>query len=251
MLYNAKSGHLGGSLSIVEILVALYYSVMNIDPQSPDKEDRDRFILSKGHAAPALYTVLAHRGYFSKETLLTSFRTCDGILQGHPDMKKTPGIDMTSGSLGIGLSAGCGIALGAKITNQAFRVYVLIGDGETNEGQVWEAAMTAAHYHLNNLIAFVDVNGFQNDGATAETMLMEPLAEKWRAFRWNALEVNGHDLKQLLDAIDEAKTCLHTPSVILCHTVKGKGISFMEHQIKFHGFHLDDEQFQQAMHELL
>jgi transketolase len=165
-------------------------------------------------------------------------------------MKKTPGVDMTSGSLGIGLSVGSGMALGAKITQQSFRVYVLIGDGETNEGQIWEAAMTAAHYHLDNLIAFVDLNRFQNDGTTAETMRMDPLAEKWRAFRWNVLEVNGHDFRQLLAAIEEAQSEVQSPSVILCNTVKGKGVSFMENQIKFHGFSLNEEQFQQALHEL-
>ncbi len=251
MICNVQSGHAGGSLSIVEILVALYQKILNVDPKNPGWEDRDRFILSKGHGAPALYAVLADAGYFPGEAIMTSYRVVDGMLQGHPDMKKTPGVDMTTGSLGIGLSVGCGMALGARIKKKDFKVYVLIGDGETNEGQIWEAAKTAAHYKLDNLTAIVDVNGYQNDGATKDEMNMFPMMEKWRAFGWNAVEIDGHDIVQILDAFNMAQACKNKPTVIICNTVKGKGVSFMEeNKVKYHSTPLDKEQLHQALLEL-
>lgn len=251
MICNVQSGHAGGSLSIVEILVALYQKILNVDPKNPGWEDRDRFILSKGHGAPALYAVLADAGYFPREAIMTSYRVVDGMLQGHPDMKKTPGVDMTTGSLGIGLSVGCGMALGARIKKKDFKVYVLIGDGETNEGQIWEAAKTAAHYKLDNLTAIVDVNGYQNDGATKDEMNMFPMMEKWRAFGWNAVEIDGHDIVQILDALNMAQACKNKPTVIICNTVKGKDVSFMEeNKVKYHSTPLDKEQLRQALLEL-
>ncbi|AUS96053.1 transketolase [Clostridium thermosuccinogenes] len=251
MIYNVQSGHGGGSLSIVEILVALYHKKLKVNPKIPQWEDRDRFILSKGHCTPAYYAVLADMGYFPHEDLMTSYRVINGRLQGHPDMKKTLGVDMSTGSLGIGLSAGCGMALGAKIKKKDFRVYVLIGDGETNEGQIWEAAKTAAHYKLENLTAIVDVNEYQNDGATKEEMDMSPLGAKWEAFGWKVLEVDGHDLRQILAAFDKAQECRSGPSVIICHTVKCKGVSFMEQdKVKYHGAPLNYEQLQQALSEI-
>lgn len=250
MIYKVQSGHIGGSLSIVEILVSLYYKCMNIDPDNPVWEDRDRFVLSKGHTAPALYAVLSDRGFYPREYLLTSFRRINSRLQGHPDMKKTPGVDMTSGSLGIGLSAACGMALGARIKNKPFRVYTIIGDGETNEGQIWEAASTAAHYKLDHLTAFIDCNKLQNDGDTKNIKQMEPMKEKWQAFGWNALEIDGHNIQEILEAIDAAWKYRGKPTAIICRTVKGKGVSFMENSIKFHGSSPNDEQFELAMKEL-
>jgi transketolase len=250
MVYQEKSGHIGGSLSIVEILIALYYVKLNIDPSNPKWKDRDRFILSKGHTAPALYAVLADKGYYPAAYLTSSFRKVNSTLQGHPDMNKTPGIDMTTGSLGIGLSAACGMALGAKIKDESFRVYTIIGDGEANEGQIWEAVMTAAHYKLNNLIAFVDLNRLQNDGFTKDEMNMEPMADKWKSFGWNTIEVDGHDLCQILEAIDHAHLSKDKPTVVICHTTKGKGVSFMENSIVFHGASPNEEQYGKAMEEL-
>lgn len=227
MVCHMGSGHLGGSFSIVEMLLALYGHAMRVDPQNPAWEERDRFILSKGHCAPALYAVLKDKGYFPAQWLLESFRRIDSKLQGHPDMNKTPGVDMTTGSLGIGLSAGCGMAYAARLARQDFHVYVLLGDGEVNEGQVWEAAKTAAHLKLRNLTALVDQNGYQNDGATAREMSMEPLAQKWEAFGWRAFQVDGHDIGAVADALDQAKE-EGGPCVLLCKTQKGKGISYME-----------------------
>lgn len=250
MVYNAKSGHLGGSLSIVEILIALYDEIMNIDPQNPKWEDRDRFVLSKGHTAPALYAVLASRGYFDKELLYQSYRRINSTLQGHPDMKKTPGIDMSSGSLGIGLSAACGMALSAKKQKKGFRVYTILGDGEANEGGIWEAALFGAHYGLDNLTAFLDLNGMQNDGFTGDVMKMDDMRGKWDAFGWHTQEIDGHDIKAILTAVEKAKQVQGKPSMILCHTVKGKGVSFMEHAIKFHGGCPTQEEYELAMKEL-
>lgn len=251
MIYTIQSGHPGGSLSIVEILLALYHHKMAIDPRNPLKEDRDRFILSKGHCTPALYAVLADVGYFPKELLTSSYRSINGILQGHPDMKKTPGVDMTTGSLGIGLSAGCGMALGARIKGKDFKVFVLLGDGEINEGQVWEAAKTAAHYKLDHLTAIIDANGFQNDGATSTEMSMEPLAGKWKAFGWNVLEADGHEMEEVLNAFDRVPYGNGAPTAIIFHTVKCKGVSFMERdKVKYHGASPDKEQLAQAMSEL-
>ena len=251
MIYAIQSGHAGGSLSIVEILVSLYQKKLNIDPKKPLWEDMDRFVLSKGHCTPAIYSVLAEAGYFSKEALTTSYRVINGFLQGHPDMNKTPGIDMSTGSLGIGLSAGCGMALGALILKKSFRVYVLIGDGETNEGQIWEAAKTAAHYQLHNLTGIVDINGYQNDGSTKEEMNMFSMSEKWAAFGWNVIEIDGHDIKQILNAFDLSVNCRTKPSVILCHTVKCKGVSFLEdNKVKYHGSPINQDQLYQALREL-
>lgn len=251
MIYTIQSGHPGGSLSIVEILLALYKKKMRVDPKNPLWADRDRFVLSKGHCAPALYAVLAEMGYYPKDLLWNSFRRIDSKLQGHPDMHKTPGIDMTTGSLGIGLSAGCGMALGGRIQGKDFKVYVLIGDGELNEGQIWEAAKTAAHYKLDNMTAMVDLNGFQNDGDTGTEMSMEPVADKWRSFGWNVLEADGHDIEQVLRAFDSVPEGNGKPTVILFHTVKCKGVSFMEQdKIKYHGASPNDEQLRQAMSEL-
>ena len=251
MIYTIQSGHPGGSLSIVEILLVLYQNKMRIDPQNPLWEDRDRFVLSKGHCAPALYAVLADTGFFPKEKLMNSFRRINSILQGHPDMNKTPGVDMTTGSLGVGLSAGCGMALGARIKGKDFKVYVLIGDGEINEGQIWEAAKTAAHYKLENLTAMVDVNGYQNDGATEDEMSMEPLADKWGSFGWNVLETDGHCIEQVLEAFQHVPAGNGKPTVILFHTIKCKGVSFMEKdKVKYHGASPNKEQLVQAMSEL-
>ena len=251
MIYTIQSGHAGGSLSIVEILVALYWKTLNVNPQNPQWEDRDRFVLSKGHCTPAYYSVLADAGFFPKEALMNSYRVINGMLQGHPDMKKTPGVDMTTGSLGIGLSAGCGMALGARIKKKDFKVYVLIGDGETNEGQIWEAAKTAAHYKLNNLTAIIDVNGYQNDGATMDEMSMFSMSAKWSAFGWNVLEVDGHDIRQVLEALDGAQACKTMPTAIICHTVKCKGVSFMEeNKVKYHGASPNEAQLLQALSEL-
>lgn len=250
MVYRRQSGHLGGSFSIVEILVALYYKTMRIDPANPKWEGRDRFILSKGHCAPALYAVLADVGYFPKAYLTESFRCVNGKLQGHPDLKKTPGIDMSSGSLGIGLSVACGMAFGGRIKGQDFRVFVVIGDGETNEGQIWEAAKTAAHYKLDQITAFIDLNGLQNDGPTEKEMSMAPMAAKWRSFNWNVLEIDGHDFSQILAAVNQAAQRTGQPTAILCRTVKGKGVSFMENQLKFHGTPPNVEEYRKALAEL-
>lgn len=252
MIYTVQSGHAGGSLSIVEILVTLYQKVLKIDPKNPLWEDRDRFILSKGHCTPAYYAVLADTGYFPRGALMTSYRTLNGMLQGHPDMNKTPGVDMTTGSLGIGLSAGCGMALGASMLKKDFRVYVLMGDGEANEGQIWEAAKTAAHYGLYKLTAILDLNGYQNDGTTEKEMRMFSMPEKWKAFGWNALRADGHDIAQLLRAFAGAQACKDKPSVIVCDTVKCKGVSFMEaDRVKYHGAPFDEKQLRQALSELL
>lgn len=250
MIYKVQSGHIGGSLSMVEILISLYHKHIRVDPCNPCWEDRDRFVLSKGHNAPGLYVVLADKGFFPKEYLTTSFRRINSKLQGHPDMKKTPGVDMTTGSLGIGLSAACGMAIGARINNKDYRTYVLIGDGETNEGQIWEAAATAAHYRLDNLTAFIDCNKLQNDGNTNDIKGMEPMKIKWESFGWNALEVDGHDFKKLLAAIEEAKAIKGMPTVIICRTVKGKGVSFMENSIIFHGASPNSVQYEKALNEL-
>lgn len=252
MIQVVQSGHPGGSLSIVEILLALYRAKLRVDPGDPHREDRDRFILSKGHCAPALYAVLADAGFFPRERLLDSFRRINGMLQGHPDMNKTPGVDMTTGSLGTGLSVGCGMALAARIRNLHYNVYVLLGDGELNEGQVWEAAKTAVHLRLDSLVAMVDVNRYQNDGPTDTEMTMEPLDDKWRAFGWNTLRANGHDAAQVLEAFDQVPMKNRCPTVILFDTIKGKGVSFMEQdKVRYHGTAPDSKQLEQALHELL
>ncbi|MCF6097217.1 transketolase [Thermovorax subterraneus] len=249
MTAEAGSGHPGGSLSCADILVALYFHEMKVDPQNPDWPDRDRFVLSKGHAAPALYAVLAERGYFPKEELKT-LRKINSILQGHPDMKKTPGVDMTTGSLGQGLSAANGMALAGKLDGKSYRVYVLLGDGELEEGQVWEAAMAAAHYKLDNLTAFVDHNGLQIDGPIAQVMSPEIIQEKFRAFGWHVIDVDGHDFEDILRAIEEAKSIKEKPTVIVAKTVKGKGVPFMENQVDWHGKAPSKEQAEEALKAL-
>ncbi len=235
MIYHAKSGHLGGSYSMLETLTSLYFGIMKYDPKNPEDSDRDRFVLSKGHTAPGLYAVLAEAGFYPREWLMSSFRGVNSKLQGHPDMKKTPGVEMTSGSLGIGLSAANGIAIGGKIHNKAYTVYCMIGDGEINEGQIWEAAATAAHLKLDNVIAFVDVNGLQNDGKTCDVKNMYDIKSKWAAFGWDVSEIDGHNFDEIFSAVEHAKSVKGKPSVIIQHTIKGKGVSFMENVVEWHG----------------
>lgn len=248
-LNAAGSGHSGGCLSSVEILTALYFYKMRHDPKNPHWEGRDRFLLSKGHVCPALYTAMAHAGYLPTEELKT-LRKLGSRLQGHPHMLKLPGLETSSGSLGQGLSIGVGMALGAKIDKKDFRVYVFMGDGETDEGQIWEAAMSAAHYNLDNLCGIVDRNRLQIDGDTEKVMRLEPYCEKWSGFGWNVIECDGHDLEQLMGALDIAEETCGMPTVIIANTVKGKGISFMENKAEWHGIPPDDEQLALALKEL-
>jgi transketolase len=248
MVFTAGSGHPGGSLSEIDILTALYFQCMKHDPQDPAWPDRDRFILSKGHACPGLYSVLAKCGYFPEEWLWT-FRQMGSRLQGHAHTT-TPGVEMNSGSLGQGLSFAIGVALAANIDKKDYRVYALLGDGECDEGQVWEAAMSAAHYKLDNLTAFVDRNRIQNDRFTSEVIQLEPIADKWRAFGWNALEIDGHDVAQVIEAVGSARDTQGRPTVIVAQTVKGKGVSFMENNPEFHGKAPSKEQYDLAMEEL-
>ena len=248
MIHAAKAGHPGGSLSAVDMITALYFHVMRIDPQNPRWEDRDRFVLSKGHACPALYAALARRGFFDPKHL-TTLRQYHSILQGHPDMNKTPGIDISSGSLGNGLAIGVGMAMSGRLHHQDYMTYVMLGDGEVQEGMVWEAAMAAHHHDLGNLVAIVDCNGVQINGWVNEIMTVEPLADKWRAFGWNVVEVNGHNMKDLLTVLHTAKTMRH-PTVILMRTVKGRGVSFMEDDCKWHGNSPSDEELVQAILEI-
>ena len=249
MIYNAKSGHPGGALSAIDIFTYLYFNEMNIEPQNPKKEDRDRFVLSKGHTVPGLYAVLAEKGYFSTDILMT-YRKLGTILQGHPDIKKTPGIDMSTGSLGQGISAAVGMALGAKIQDKDCRVYTMVGDGEIDEGQVWEAAMFASHRKLDNLCVIVDNNGLQLDGTIDEIIGPNPLDEKFEAFGFHVIKADGHNFESLEAAFDEAKATKGQPSVIIAKTVKGKGVSFMEGNVAWHGAAPNEEQYKQAMEEL-
>ena len=248
-VFNAKSGHPGGSLSCVDILTYLYFDHMNIDPQDPKNEDRDRFVLSKGHAAPALYSVLALRGFFPVEELKT-LRKSDSMLQGPPSVKYTPGVDMCTGSLGQGISAACGMALGAKLAGKDFRVFTVLGDGEIQEGQVWEAAMYASAKGLDNLVAVVDNNGLQIDGKIAEVNSPYPIAEKFKSFGWNVLEISAHSFDEIDAAFNAAAEFKGKPSVIVASSVKGKGVSFMEDQVGWHGTAPNAEQYEQAMSEL-
>lgn len=248
-VHAAKSGHPGGSLSIADVLTYLYFDKMNIDPKNPDKADRDRLVLSKGHAAPALYSVLAHRGYFDTE-LLKTLRHTGSILQGHPDKKHIPGVDMSSGSLGQGISAATGMALSAKHFGDNFRVYTIVGDGESEEGQVWEAAMFAAAKKLNNLTAFIDVNGLQIDGTVEDVNNPLPLDEKFAAFGWNVIVIDGHDFEQIEKATLDAQNVTDKPTAIIMKTVKGKDVSFMENNVGWHGSAPNDEQYETAMAEL-
>ena len=247
-IHSAKAGHPGGSLSCADILTYLYFNYMNIDPKDPKKADRDRLVLSKGHAAPALYSVLAHRGYFSTDLLLT-LRKQGSILQGHPDMKYIPGVDMSSGSLGQGISCAVGMALSAKHFGDNYKVYAVLGDGEIEEGQVWEAAMFAANKGLSNLVAFVDYNGLQIDGTIEEVNSACPIDKKFEAFNWHTIVIDGHDFDQIEAALKEAET-VDKPVAIIAKTVKGKGVSFMENNVNWHGAAPNDELAAQAVVEL-
>ncbi|MGL4391931.1 MAG: transketolase [Fusobacteriaceae bacterium] len=249
MTCQAKSGHPGGSLSIADILSVLYFSEMKVDPKNPKDPDRDRFILSKGHATPAIYGTLAEKGFFSKDELKT-FRTFGSILQGHPDMKKVPGVDMSTGSLGQGLSVGNGMALAARMSKKSYRVYVVLGDGEVQEGQIWEAAMTSAHYKIDNICAILDSNDLQIDGNVHKIKGVEPLDKKWEAFGWNVIKIDGHNYDEIIKAFDDAKKCKGKPTIIIAKTVKGKGVSFMENACDFHGVAPTQEQTETALAEL-
>lgn len=249
MIYMSKSGHPGGSLSAVEILTALYFDEMNIDPNNCKMEDRDRFVLSKGHAAPVLYATLAHKGYFDREEL-KGLRKINRMLQGHPDMKGTPGVEMSTGSLGQGFSVACGMAMASKLDNAPWRVYTLLGDGEVQEGIVWEAAMSAAHYKLDNMVAFLDYNGLQIDGKTEDVMNIGSIVDKFKAFGWNVIEIDGHDFDQIFAALDMAKETVGKPTMIIAKTIKGKGVSFMENQAGWHGAAPSDSDLERALLDL-
>lgn len=248
-VHRCASGHIGGSLSAADILTVLYFDVMRIDPEKPDDPDRDRFVLSKGHCTPGLYPVLALRGYFPEKEL-ELFRNVCGRLSGHAEMRHVRGVDMSTGSLGQGISAAVGMALAGKLDGKSYRVWALLGDGEVEEGQVWEAAMSAAKYRLDNLCAVVDVNGLQIDGPTAEVMPSEPLDEKFRAFGWNVIKTDGHDYAALGEAFSKAAVHKGRPTAVLARTVKGKGVSFMENDAGWHGKAPNDEQFEKAHAEL-
>ena len=249
MTAAAGSGHPGGSLSAAELITALYFKIMRHSPSNIDWRDRDRFILSKGHAAPLLYATLAESGYIPVEEL-RSLRKLGSRLQGHADRTATPGVEMSSGSLGQGLSFGIGIALAARLNAQDYRVYVLLGGGECNEGQIWEAAMAASHFKLDNMVAIIDHNELQIDGWNRDVMNIEPLAERWHSFGWHTLEINGHNFGQILSALEEAKTIKDQPTAIVAHTIKGKGVSFMENNVDFHGKAPTPEEAEKALKEL-
>ncbi len=248
-VFNAKAGHPGGSLSICEVLSYLYNVEMKVDPKNPKWEGRDRFVLSKGHAAPALYAALALKGFFPVEDLKT-LRKSDSYLQGHPNMNKIPGVDMSTGSLGQGISAAVGMALGAKFDNADYRVYTVLGDGEIEEGEVWEAAMFAANKKLDNLVAIVDFNGLQIDGSIDEVNSAYPIADKFKAFNWNVVEIDGHDYEQIENAFNNARNTKDKPTCIVMKTVKGKGVSYMENQVGWHGKAPNEEEYNQAIAEL-
>jgi transketolase len=249
MICTAEAGHPGGSLSAADIVTALYFRVMRVDPANPRWPDRDRFILSKGHACPVWYAALAERGYFEKPHLAT-LRQLDSILQGHPDMNKTPGIDMTAGSLGHGLSAGLGMALSGKMRQKDYHVFVVIGDGESQEGSIWEAAMSGAKWKLDNLTAILDYNNLQNDYAVDETMPIAPVPDKWKAFGWNVVEIDGHNMQDVVDALEGAKSHKGSPTMIIANTIKGKGVSYMENVCEWHGKAPCKEEADQALAEL-
>lgn len=249
MIYAAGTGHPGASLSAVEIVTALYFREMRINPANPCMPERDRFILSKGHACPVMYAALARRGYYPVDTIMT-LRKINCPLQGHPDMKKTCGVDMTAGSLGNGLSIGVGMALGARLNDWDSRIYVLMGDGELQEGLIWEAAMSAAHFKLSNLVGIVDWNGLQLDGRIEDVMNINPLSAKWQDFGWHVQEIDGHSFPQILSAFEKAKEVTDRPSIILAHTIKGKGVSFMENQVDWHGKTPSFDEMKRAMLEL-
>ncbi|MBO7303304.1 MAG: transketolase [Clostridia bacterium] len=247
--HAAASGHPGGSLSVADIITYLYFAEMNIDPANPSWDERDRFVLSKGHTAPALYAALAQKGFFSTDEL-KNLRNINSFLQGHPDMKGTPGVDMSTGSLGIGFSAACGMALSAKLDGKTHRVYSVVGDGESQEGQIWEACMFASHYKLDNLCLIIDWNGLQIDGPVAEVMNPTPYDTKLAAFGFNVISVNGHDFNELEEAFNEARATKGKPTAIIAKTVKGKGVSFMENQVGWHGSAPNDEQYEAAIAEI-
>ncbi len=248
-VHTAASGHIGGSLSAIDAITTLYFNVMNVDPKNPRDPDRDRFVLSKGHCTPALYPVLALRGFFPTEDLKL-FRSIKGHYSGHAEMRHVKGVDMSTGSLGQGLSVAVGMALAGKTAKKDYRVYALCGDGEIAEGQIWEAAMSAAKYHLDNLCAMIDVNGLQIDGATKDVMPSEPLDKKFEAFNWNVIHVDGHDYDALEKAFADAAACKGKPTMLLLKTVKGKGVSFMENNAGWHGKAPNDEQYAQAKAEV-
>lgn len=249
MIYQRQAGHPGGSLSAADIMSVLYFNALRIDPKQPAWEDRDRFILSKGHASALLYSALSRRGYFSMADL-DHWGELGCHLQGHPDRLKTPGVDMTSGILGHGIAIGSGLALSARIQNKSYRTYVLLGDGECQGGIVWEGINTCAKFNLGNLTAIVDYNDVQLDGPVHEIMPMEPFADKWRSFRWNVIGIDGHDIVQILDALEQARGVVDKPTVIIARTVKGKGVSFMENKAHWHGIAPNKEQYETAMAEL-
>lgn len=248
-VYQAKSGHPGGSLSVIDTLTYIYFNEMNVDPKNPKWEDRDRFVLSKGHCAPALYSVLALKGFFPLEEL-KSLRKVGAMLQGHPDMKGTPGVDMSTGSLGQGISAACGMAISAKLSNKDYRVFAVLGDGEIQEGMVWEATMLAAHYKLDNLVAVVDNNGLQIDGRITEVCSPEPIPEKFEAFGWHVIRIDAHNFDEIEKAFEEAKNVKGKPTVIVQKSFKGKGVSFMHDNVAWHGSAPNKEQYDIAMDEL-
>lgn len=249
MIHGSKSGHPGGSLSAVEILTALYFDEMNVDANNCKMEDRDRFVLSKGHAAPVLYATLAQKGFFDRNEL-DKLRKTGAMLQGHPDMKNIPGIDMSTGSLGQGFSVACGMAMASKLDNAPWRVYTILGDGEVQEGIVWEAAMSAAHYKLDNVVAFLDYNGLQIDGDVSKVMNIGPIVDKFKSFGWNVIEIDGHDFDQIFAALDMAKETVGKPTMIVAKTVKGKGVSFMENEAGWHGTAPSDSDLERALEEL-
>ncbi len=246
---SAGSGHPGGSLSVTDIMTYLYFKELRVDPKNPKNPNRDRFVLSKGHCTPCLYSTLANRGFFPVEDL-KGFRQASSYLEGHPNMDKVPGVDMSTGSLGQGISASVGMAIAGKLDKKDYRVYSVLGDGELEEGQVWEAAMAAAHYKLDNLTAFVDYNGLQIDGKITEVMNPEPITDKFRAFGWEVIDINAHDYDEIEKAIEKAKTVKDKPTMVVAHSIKGKGVSFMENQASWHGSAPKKEQADQAQLEL-
>ncbi len=248
-VHAAASGHPGGSLSAADIVAALYFHQMNIDPKDPKKADRDKFVLSKGHAAPVLYGALAEKGYFGKEKL-TELRKMGSIMQGHPDMKKIPGVEMSTGSLGQGFSVSVGMALANKLDKKPGRVYTLLGDGELQEGIVWEAAMSASHYKLSNLTAIIDYNGLQIDGKNDDVMTVKPIDEKFKSFGWNVIQIDGHNLEEIVSAFDQSVSFVTGPTAIVAKTIKGKGVSFMENQAGWHGKAPSDAEAKMAVEEL-
>ncbi|MCL5985110.1 MAG: transketolase [Actinobacteria bacterium] len=249
MVYKAGRGHIGGSFSSANIIASLYFEIMNINPEEPDWEYRDRLILSKGHICPIVYAALAKLSYFDGKNL-ENFTKIDNFLQGHPDMRMTPGIDMTSGSLGIGLSIANGIGIASKLSGKKFYIYIIFGDGELQEGQVWEAALASSHYGLDNIIGFVDYNGLQLNGEVNKAINLEPLEDKFRSFGWQTYKIDGHNFEQILDTVNHAKEIRGKPKIIICRTIKGKGVSFMENNVNWHAKAPSKEEFHKAMSEL-